>query len=234
MHNTGKLLPLGLGILLLAGCASNGDPRDPRDPLEPVNRAVHSFNEAVDDAALKPLAKGYRAIAPRPVQIGVSNFFSNLDDVTVFGNSLLQFKLEQAASDFLRVAFNTAFGLFGLLDVATEMGLKKHNEDFGQTLGRWGIPSGPYLVLPVLGASSFRDTAGLVADSHYSDPVSWVESIPDRNAVLVVRGISRRADLLEAKRALDEASLDGYEFSRDFYLERREALVYDGRPPLAE
>lgn len=234
MQTTGKLFPLGLSFLLLAGCASNGDFRDPRDPLEPVNRAVHAFNEAVDDAALKPVAKGYRAVAPRPVQIGVSNFFSNLDDVTVFGNNLLQLKLEQAASDLLRVAFNSTFGILGLMDIATEMGLKKHNEDFGQTLGRWGIPSGPYLVLPVFGASTFRDTAGLYVDSHYADPITKVESIPDRNTLYGLRGIARRADLLEAVRALEEASLDGYEFSRDFYLERRQALVYDGRPPREE
>ena len=231
MNKHGHFIAPFLGMLLLSGCANSGDPRD---PFEPMNRAVHTFNETLDQVALKPIAKGYRAIAPRPVQIGIGNFFSNLDDVTVFSNNLLQFKLDQAASDFLRVAFNSTFGLFGLLDIATEMGLRKHNEDFGQTLGRWGIGDGPYLVLPLFGPSSFRDTAGLVTDSYYTDPVYKIESIPDRNGVTALRGVNRRADLLEAKQAIEEAALDGYEFNRDFYLDRRAALVYDGRPPKAE
>ena len=147
----------------------------------------------------------------------------------MLANSLLQFKLQQASSDFLRLAFNTTFGFFGLLDVASEMGLKKHNEDFGQTLGHWGLSSGPYLVLPLLGPSSFRDGAGLVADGYATDLVHQEETFPSRVEVAALRGISRRADLLEAKRAIDEAALDPYEFSRDFYLERREALVHDGQ-----
>lgn len=231
MKACGRVLSVLVGALALTGCAVNGDPRD---PLEPMNRAIHSFNEMVDNVALRPLATGYRAIMPRPAQTGVGNVFSNLDDVTVFANNLLQFKLEQATSDFLRVAFNTTFGLFGLLDVASEMGLKKHNEDFGQTLGRWGVGSGPYLVLPVFGPSSFRDGAGLVVDGYYTDPVYRNEDVASRNASVALRVVSKRADLLDAKRAIEEAALDGYEFSRDFYLDRREALVYDGKPPKAE
>lgn len=219
-----------LAVLALSGCASN----DPRDPLEPTNRVIHAFNETVDKVAFKPLAKGYQAITPAPVQTGVRNFYSNLDDVTVLTNSVLQFKLQQASSDFLRLAFNTTFGFFGLLDVASEMGLKKHNEDFGQTLGHWGVATGPYLVLPLLGPSSFRDGAGMVADGYATDLVHQEETFPRRVEVAALRGISRRADLLEAKRAIDEAALDPYEFSRDFYLERREALVLDGRAALVE
>lgn len=231
MNTHGKPLVVLATALILGGCASNGDPRD---PLEPFNRTMHSFNDAVDRAALKPLAQGYQAIAPQPVQSGVRNFYSNLDDVTVFANNLLQFKLEQATSDFLRVAFNSSLGLLGLIDIATPMGLKKHNEDFGQTLGRWGVGSGPYLVLPFYGPSSFRDGAGLAVDAATTDLVYQIEDIPTRNATLALRAISRRAELLEATAAIEEAALDGYEFSRDFYLERREALVRDGRPLPAE
>ncbi|TCJ12930.1 VacJ family lipoprotein [Parasulfuritortus cantonensis] len=231
MINHGKPLLALTAALLLAGCASNGDPRD---PLEPFNRGVQSFNDTVDRVAMKPIARGYRAVAPEPVQNSVRNFYSNLDDVTVFTNSLLQFRLEQATSDLLRIAFNSSFGLLGLIDIATPMGLKKHNEDFGQTLGRWGVGSGPYLVLPFFGPSSFRDGVGLAVDSATTDLVYDIEDIPTRNAALVVRAVSHRADLLDAQRALEEAALDNYEFTRDFYLERREALVQDGRQQPAE
>jgi phospholipid-binding lipoprotein MlaA len=231
MHTLGKPLLALTCALSLAGCASNGDSRD---PLEPFNRAMHSFNDGVDRVALKPLAQGYQAIAPRPVQTGVSNFYSNLDDVTVLANNLLQFKVEQAASDLLRISVNSTFGLLGLIDIATPMGLKKHNEDFGQTLGRWGVGSGPYLVLPFFGPSSFRDGVGLAADIATTDLVYQIEDIPTRNGTVAVRVISRRADLMEAKKAIEEAALDNYEFTRDFYLERREALVQDGRPRPAE
>lgn len=231
MKTHGKRFYALIGALALTGCAVNGDPRD---PLEPMNRVIHSFNDVVDHVALKPLATGYRAALPQPAQIAVSNAFSNLDDVSVLANDLLQFKAEQAASDFLRFAFNTGFGVFGLVDVASEMGLKKHDEDFGQTLGRWGLGSGPYLVLPIFGPSSFRDGAGLVVDSTYADPVYRKGAVASRNAGVALRIVSRRADLIEAKQAIEEAALDSYEFSRDFYLDRRAAQVYDGRPPRLE
>jgi phospholipid-binding lipoprotein MlaA len=164
--------------LFLGGCASNGDPRD---PLESMNRAVYSFNEGVDVAAIKPLATGYRTVMPQPVQNSVRNFFSNLDDFAVFVNDLLQFKVQQGVSDFMRMAFNTTFGLFGLVDMATEMGLKKHNEDFGQTLGKWGVGSGAYLVLPFFGSSSLRDGLGLVVDGESTDLVYDIAQVPVRN-----------------------------------------------------
>lgn len=201
------------------------------DPLEPLNRAIFTFNEAVDNTILLPIAKGYRAITPRFVQTGVRNFFSNLDDVQVMTNNLLQGKVQAGASDFMRFAINCTFGLLGLLDVASEMGLKKNNEDFGQTLGRWGLASGPYLVLPLLGPSSLRDSAGRFVDGQYLDPVRQMDDMGPRNRALALRVISNRTDLIEAKAAVDMAALDGYEFTRDFYLERRRALVYDGRPP---
>lgn len=214
--------------LNLAGCATNGDPRD---PLEPLNRSIHSFNEGVDKAVIKPVAEGYDAVLPGFAKTGVRNFFSNLNDVTVLANNILQFKLEESTSDFLRLAFNSTFGLLGLLDIASEMGLRKHDEDFGQTLGRWGVGTGPYLVLPFLGPNNFRDTVGYVVDTEYTDLVRKYDDVSTRNPVMALRVISRRADLLEAKQAVDAAALDGYEFMRDFYLERRKGLVYDGKPP---
>ncbi|MCP5279077.1 MAG: VacJ family lipoprotein [Thiobacillus sp.] len=212
----------------LNGCATHGDPND---PLEPMNRGIHSFNETVDKAVIKPVAQGYDVVMPGPVKTGVRNFFSNLNDVTVLANDILQLKLEQGASDFLRIAFNSTLGFFGLLDVASEMGLRKHEEDFGQTLGRWGIGTGPYLVLPFIGPSDFRDTVGYVLDTEYTDLVRLHNHVPTRNPALALRVVSRRTDLLEAKDAVDRAALDGYEFMRDFYLERRRSLVHDGKPP---
>jgi phospholipid-binding lipoprotein MlaA len=216
---------------ILGGCASVGDPRD---PLEPMNRALYSFNQGLDEVAIKPVATGYRATLPAPVQSGVRNFFSNLDDVTVLVNDVLQLKLGQGVADFLRLAFNTAFGVLGFADVATEMGLKKHNEDFGQTLGRWGVGSGAYLVLPFYGSSSLRDGLGLAVDATYTDSINDIEHIPARNWTVVTRAISKRADLLDATATVEAAALDGYEFTRDFYLERREGLVNDGKPHKAD
>jgi phospholipid-binding lipoprotein MlaA len=217
--------------LALTGCAANGDPRD---PLEPMNRAIHSFNEEVDRAILIPIAKGYKKVTPDVAETGIRNFFSNLDDVTVVANDILQLKLEQTTRDFMRLMFNSTFGMFGLLDVASEMGLIKHNEDFGQTMGRWGAGSGPYLVLPFMGPSNLRDTAGIVIDSRHTDLVRNHDDVTTRNPVLALRLVARRADLLEAKRAVDAAALDNYEFTRDFYLERRKGLVFDGKPPLED
>ncbi len=215
--------------LALAGCAVNGDPRD---PLEPMNRAIHSFNEGVDRAVLIPIAKGYKKVTPDVAETGIRNFFSNLDDVTVIANDILQLKLEQTSRDFMRLMFNSTFGVFGLLDVASDMGLVKHNEDFGQTMGRWGAGTGPYLVLPFIGPSNLRDTAGVVIDSRHTDLVRNHDDVATRNPVMALRLVARRAELLQAKRAVDAAALDNYEFSRDFYLERRKGLVFDGTPPL--
>lgn len=226
MNTRRALTSVVLASLTLGGCASINDPRD---PLEPMNRAIYSFNQGVDDVALKPLATGYRNVAPRPVQTGVRNFFSNLDDVVVLVNDVLQLKVQQGASDFLRLAFNSTFGLFGLIDIASEMGLKKHNEDFGQTLGRWGIGTGAYLVLPFFGPSSLRDGLGLTLDGKHVDPAYAIEPTTRRNWIVVTRAITQRADLLDATSTVEAAALDEYEFTRDFYLERRESLVADGK-----
>jgi phospholipid-binding lipoprotein MlaA len=224
---------VALASTLTAGCATTGE-RDPRDPLEPMNRAVSTFNDSIDKALFTPVAKGYKAVTPTPLQNGIRNVFSNLDDVTEFANDLLQFKVQAAASDIMRISVNTTFGIAGLFDVASEMRLPKHNEDFGQTLGRWGVGNGPYLVLPILGPSSFRDGVGLAVDSTYTDPIHQLKHIASRNDALGVKFIGRRADLLDASRVLEEAALDKYEFTRDFYLDRREGLVYDGHPPESE
>ncbi|OYY94890.1 MAG: hypothetical protein B7Y41_04860 [Hydrogenophilales bacterium 28-61-23] len=229
MHS--KYIATLSAALALTGCAVNGDPRD---PLEPMNRAIHSFNEGLDRKILKPVAQGYEAVTPRFAQTGIRNFFSNLDDITVIANDVLQLKLEQTSRDVLRLTFNTTLGFFGLLDIASEIGLHKHNEDFGQTLGYWGLGPGPYLVLPLLGPSDLRDTGGYIVDSTYADTVNNYDEVATRNRLLALRLIARRADLLAAKQAVDDAALDNYEFTRDFYLERRRGLVFDGTPPLEE
>lgn len=223
-------LMLAACAVLLGGCATNGDPRD---PLEPLNRGIYKFNDAVDRAVMKPVATGYKEALPQPVRTGVGNFFSNLDDVIVLLNDLLQFKLGQAASDFSRLVWNTSVGILGLIDVATPMDLPKHNEDFGQTLGYWGVGNGPYLVLPLLGPSNLRDSVGLVVD-YKVDPVYQQNDMADRNTAVVLRAIHKRSVLLGAEEVVEQASLDPYTFVRDAYLERRRNLIYDGHPPKSE
>lgn len=214
-------------VLALSGCATA---TDPRDPLEPINRGIYKFNDAVDKAVLKPVAQGYKAVLPQPVRTGVTNFFSNIEDVLIALNNLLQFKFHAAASDVARVAFNTTFGIAGIFDVATSFGLEKHDEDFGQTLGYWGIGDGPFLMLPLLGPSNLRDTVGLVA-YYQLDPVLNLDHVPTRNTLSVLRFVNRRAQLLDAEKVLDEAALDPYTFLRDAYIQHRRSLVYDGNPP---
>jgi len=216
-----------VSLLLLGGCASTGNPRD---PLEPINRAVYTFNDGADHLLIKPAAEFYRVTVPDFMRTGVSNFFSNINDVIVALNSLLQGKLTQAGSDVSRLIVNSTVGVLGLFDVATEIGLEKHNEDFGQTLGFWGIGDGPYLVLPLLGPSSARDTVGWFGD-YYAWPISYLEPDRHRNILIAARFVTARADLLEASRILETAALDPYEFVRDAYLQRRRNLVYDGKPP---
>ena len=212
--------------LALGGCAAT---HNPKDPLEPLNRGIFQFNNAVDKAVLKPVASTYQTVVPELARNMVHNFFSNLDDVVVTLNDLLQLKFAQAASDGSRVLFNTTFGIFGLFNVAE--GLEKHNEDFGQTLGHWGVGSGPYIVLPFLGPSNVRDSAGLYADSE-TGVIRHVNHIPTRNQVYLNKVVSIRADLLEQEKVLDEAAaIDRYAFIRDAYLQRRQSLVYDGDPP---
>lgn len=214
----------------LAGCATTGQYADERDPLEGFNRNVHLFNDKLDEYALKPVAEGYQWVMPDFADRGISNFFSNLDDVIVTLNDLLQFKLGQAGDDGSRFLINSTLGVAGFMDMATDFGFEKHNEDFDQTLGVWGVPTGPYLVLPFFGPSSPRGAVGLVGD-YVSDPVSYVTGWDARAALQATDVIDFRADNLSTSEVIDEASLDEYEFIRDGYFQRREYLVYDGNPP---
>jgi phospholipid-binding lipoprotein MlaA len=216
-------------VLTAAGCATSAD-ADPRDPLEPLNRAVYRFNEGVDEAIAKPVATAYRDYVPDPLRTYVRNFFSNIGDLLIGFNNMLQGKPDEGLQDWARFAFNSVFGVFGINDFASDIGLEKHNEDFGQTLGRWGFGEGPYLVLPLLGSSDVRDGIGTAADI-YADPAGDIRPIRVRNSLVVLRFTGVRADLLDASRILEEAALDKYVFQRDAYLQRRRNLVYDGRPP---
>ncbi len=216
-----------LGLSVLGGCATLGDPRD---PLEPLNRGVYQFNEGVDTLFLKPIAAVYQGVIPPVARTGLSNVFSNINDVVVALNNLLQGKVNEALSDVGRVLINTTAGLFGLFDVATPAGLEKHNEDFGQTLGYWGIGDGPYLVLPLFGPRTTRDTVGLAVD-FMTDPVSYIDPTRARNQVVGLRLVSHRAELLSASQLLSVAALDEYEFVREAYLQRRRNLIHDGNPP---
>lgn len=215
--------------VMLTGCASTQS-RNPADPFESFNRSVFRFNDAVDEAVLRPVATVYRNNLPLMVRTGVNNFFGNLGDVWNFANSVLQFRLQASADNFMRVNVNTFFGLGGLLDIATEAGIDRHNEDFGQTLGRWGVPSGPYLVIPLLGPSTVRDASALPID-RFGDPLLYLDNGLVQGSLYVTRVIDARSNFLRAGQLLDDAALDKYSFTRDAYLQRRLNDVYDGNPP---
>jgi len=219
------------GVMLLSGCATTDpDFADPRDPIEGFNRVVYSFNDMLDQAVIKPLAQGYNAVVPTPVNRGVTNFFNNIDDVTSAVNNLLQFKIGRALSDVGRVAVNTTLGIGGLFDVASNMDMPRYDEDFGQTLGTWGVASGPYIVLPLLGPTSGRDGVGMVVD-WFTDPTNYIEDDTVRWTLRGLDLVDTRADLLNASRVVDQAALDPYAFVRDAYLQKRQDQVYDGNPP---
>ena len=216
-----------LVVVLAQGCASNPSPSpnaNPADPWESFNRGVFKFNDGIDRNVLKPVATVYRDVTPSPVRTGVSNFFSNISDGWSLVNNVLQLKPKESAETLLRLGFNTIFGFAGVVDIATSLRLEKHTEDFGQTLGFWGVRSGPYLVLPLLGPSTVRDAAGLVVDVQ-SDGVSQTKNIPARNSLSALRIVDTRENLLEATGMLDQAALDKYSFTRDIYLQRRRSLI---------
>jgi phospholipid-binding lipoprotein MlaA len=231
MTRWARNLLLALLLAGAAGCATTGN--DARDPFEGFNRAMYSFNDGFDQAIGKPVSTVYRDVLPVQIRTWVRNFFANIADIWIGANDLLQGKPNEAVGDWARFAFNTTVGVFGINDVASDMGLEKHDEDFGQTFGRWGMSDGPYLVWPFLGSSSVRDSGGLVLDI-YTDPVLQHKPVRVRNAMTVTRAIGKRADLLDASRILEEAALDKYVFQRDAYLQRRRNQVYDGNPPRAE
>lgn len=222
---------LAIGLLLLATACSTVRTPSPADPFEGFNRSVDTFNQKLDVYALQPVARTYVSIVPDVVRAGVGNFFSNIGDVLVGLNNLLQGKPAAAASDFGRFAVNSTIGVLGLFDVATDMGLRKNNEDFGQTLGRWGAGSGPYLVLPLFGPSSVRDALGFAVDRQV-DVVSNIDDVATRNALSAGRIVQRRSDLLEVTDSVEGMALDSYSFIRDAYLANRRNRVYDGDPPV--
>jgi phospholipid-binding lipoprotein MlaA len=215
---------VALAGLALSGCATTNNPRD---PLEGFNRGVFTFNDTVDKYALKPIATAYKNVLPSFVQTGVHNFFGNLTDAWSAVNNLLQGKGEAGVQDITRFTINSTFGIAGLIDIAGPAGLPKHNEDLGQTLGHWGVPSGPFLVLPLLGPSTLRDTAALPGD-WYGDIWTHKTPVNVRNIGTGVKAIDTRASLLDASDLVEGAALDRYEFIRDGYLQRRESQVRDG------
>jgi len=224
---------LGLFLLALlgglAGCATTGG--NPDDPLESYNRAMFNFNDGVDKAIIKPVASGYKSVMPEVARTGVTNFFSNLGDIWIGFNNILQGKIVDGVSDFGRFAINSTAGILGLFDIASDAGLDKHNEDFGQTLGRWGMGSGAYVVLPLLGPSSVRDAFSRLAVDWHGDPLWYVGNVPTRNELYVVRVVDQRANLLDAGQLVEDAALDHYSYVRGAYLQRRRSQVYDGDPP---
>ena len=225
-HATSRAKRLLLGVLLvltLAGCAVGPDKRD---PFENFNRGVMRFNDEIDTAVLKPVATAYQEALPSPARKVVGNVFSNLGDFWSLANSLMQLKIPQAAEGLMRVSINTVFGLYGILDIATEMGLERHREDFGQTLGYWGMPSGPYVVLPLLGPSTARDAGAFLVDRR-ADLVREFDPASTRNSLYALRLVDTRASLLGAGRLLDEIALDRYTFVREAYLQRRQADILE-------
>ena len=231
LHNHfSKIITLCL-VLFAHGCATLDGPPNPDDPLERYNRAMFSFNESLDRNVMIPVAKGYNYVMPGFANTGVTNFFSNLDDIVVFFNSLLQLKVGEAIHTSARIVWNTTAGLLGFIDVATSFDLPKKNEDFGQTLATWGVPSGPYFVLPFLGPSTVRDGLGVPVDWFLFDPVFQDKELKVTLTALVIRFTDKRADLLTATDIIDTAAPDKYAFMRDAYLQHRRNLIHDGNPP---
>lgn len=226
------LLFFSLLLLLgLSGCASV--PVDfPSDPFEPVNRDINQFNRDFDHVFGKPVARGYRAVLPNALDKGVSNFFSNIDDINSAINNLLQLKPRRAISDVGRICLNTTIGMLGLFDVASDVGLKNYKEDLGQTLGYWGVGDKPYLEIPVLGPNTLRDLIGQIADLmmnpiyYTSQGVYWT--------LVILRYVDTRAGLLETTDVLEQAAVDPYAFVRETYLQIRRSKIHDGDPPMEE
>lgn len=217
--------------VILSGCATTRS--NPADPIEPFNRAVFQFNESVDKAIFKPTAQAYRAVVPKAVRTIITNVFSNIHEVFNIANNLLQGKPVETVESFMRFSINSVFGLGGMVDIASKMGLQAHKQDFGLTLGTWGIPSGPYLVLPFLGPSTLRDSAE-VGIFFIADPVTLYPDVPVRNTANAIRFVNVRTNLLNTENLLEQAALDKYSFIRDAYLQRREYLLKGEEAPLEE
>ena len=216
-------------VMLVAGCAT-GPKANPDDPLEPMNRALYDVHDAVDTAVVRPVAQAYVDVVPQPIRQAVSNVFNNIQDLFSGVNGVLQGKLDKAGDDFGRVVLNTGFGLGGIFDLASMMGIERGNEDFGQTFGVWGIPQGPYLFVPLFGPTTVRDGAG-VAVRFVWGPAQYLNEEALRLSLYGLTYIDLRADALSASGLVDTAALDRYTFIRNAYLQRRRYLVYDGKPP---
>ncbi len=219
-----------LGVFL-SGCATT-PPTSRADPYESMNRSIFAFNESVDKNLMKPVAEGYKFVTPGPVYIMISNFYSNLDDIAVIFNDILQLKFRNAGADSARFMINTILGMGGLVDFGTDYGFPKRLEDFGQTLGHWDVSTGPYIVLPFIGGSNMRDAPAMLVDVA-ANPATYMGfvAIGIAPAMGAVAAVDTRAGLLDAEEIVDEAALDKYEFLRDAYLQRRRSLVHDGNPP---
>lgn len=231
-------LTMAAACALLQGCATapgevTADIVDPIDPYEKFNRTIFKFNDRVDTAVVKPVAVAYRKAAPEPLRKSVSNFFANIVDVWSLVNNALQLKPVQTADQLFRVTTNTLWGVGGLFDVASDIGIPKHTEDFGQTLGYWGVGSGPYLVLPLFGPSTLRDSFGMLVDLR-ADLISNASNVPARNSLTGLRLVDTRSNFLSAGNVLDEAALDKYTFSREIFLQRRRSLIERGKPEKEE
>lgn len=225
-----NLFTLCFIALALVGCASQTN----KDPLEGMNRGIYKFNDVTDKAVFKPVASAYKAVAPAPIRTGFNNFFSNLGSITSVLNNLLQFKFANAFSEAGRFVINSTFGLAGFIDLAGMDKIPVYKEDFGQTLGHWGVGTGAYLVLPFLGPSNVRDTTGLIFDTATTDPIKYTHNIGQvrlHNQLRAAQFLDKRTQLLDASDLVDDASLDPYAFMRDAYLQRRASLVQDGLVP---
>lgn len=216
-------------MVTLSGCASN--PQNPDDPFEDYNRRMFKINQRVDKYTFRPLARVYDTVTPRPVRIGVGNFFGNLEDLWIGTNNMLQGKFADGVSDWMRFAFNSTWGIAGLLDIASEAGLPKHDEDFGQTLAVWGVGDGPFIVLPFFGPRTTRDGVALPVDVHFNR-VWRIDHVPTRNSMTAFDITHMRADFLGVEKTLAHGTLDRYAYTRDFYLQQRRFKVADGQIPL--
>jgi phospholipid-binding lipoprotein MlaA len=220
-----------VGALVVAfACSGAVAEGNPNDPYEGFNRPMFAVNEAIDKYAAKPVAQVYDNAVPLPVKAGVGNFFGNAGDLWVGVNSALQGKFGDAGIDIGRLLINSTVGIFGLFDVASELGLERHDEDFGQTLAVWGVGGGGYLFWPVLGPRNVRDTIGFAVGT-YADPVMYVRPVSVRNSMAALRFVDVRASLLPSDKVVEEAALDKYAYIRDAYLQRRRNQIFDGRPP---
>ena len=228
-HLRGFSVALLVGASLLTGCAS-GPNANPKDPLEPFNRGVYQFNEVVDTAVLKPVATAYRDVTPNLIRQGIGNFFDNLQDAWSAVNSALQLNGPATSDNLGRFMVNSFVGIGGLFDVASDLGIQRQPKDFGLTLGHWGVGPGPYMVLPLLGSSTLRDTAALPVNTQ-GDMVRGLTDVPTRNTAMALRIVDQREGLLQATEMLEKIALDKYSFVRDAHLQRRRSAVYDGNPP---